>query len=327
MFSAPALKVNNLSTYFFTRYGVVKAADRVSFAVAGGETLGLVGESGCGKSVTALSILGLVEPPGRIISGAAWLNGRDLLKISPRWLRRVRGREIALVFQDPLISLNPVLSIGLHLLETVLTHEKVSSAEARKRAVEQLLRMGLPDPERLMRRYPFELSGGMRQRVLLTMALLLRPKVLIADEPTTALDTTVQAQILAELKRLQDELGMAVILITHDLGVIAAMADQVAVMYAGSIVECGPVAEIFDCPAHPYTRALHRSLPRLGGDELVPIEGQPPSLLNLPDNCAFLPRCPEADAACRGKKPELREVGPGHAAACHQIKRINPGEA
>lgn len=316
-----ALEVRHLSTYFYTRQGVVKAVDGVSFTVDNGHTLGLVGESGCGKSVTALSILGLIKPPGRIESGEIWQNGRDLLKTPPRELRRLRGREIALVFQDPLASLNPVLGIGLQLVETILAHEKVSSSEARKRAVGQLKRMGLPDAEGLMRRYPFELSGGMCQRVLLAMALLLQPQVLIVDEPTTALDTTVQAQILAELKRLQEELKMAVILITHDMGVVAAMADQVAVMYAGTIVERGPAVELFDRPAHPYTRALLRSIPRLGGGVPVPIEGRPPSPLNLPDKCAFLPRCPEAVAACRGKRAPLTAVGPGHAAACHLVRR------
>ncbi|MCL6449545.1 MAG: ABC transporter ATP-binding protein [Armatimonadetes bacterium] len=316
---APVLKVKNLSTYFYTRYGVIKAVNGASFTVAAGKTLGLVGESGCGKSVTALSILRLIEPPGRICSGEVWLNGCDLLKIPPRQLRQVRGREIALVFQDPLTSLNPVLTIGTQLAETIDSHEEISRAEARRRAVELLFRLGLPDPERLMRLYPFQLSGGMRQRVMVAMALALRPKVLIADEPTTALDVTVQAQILAELKRLQEELGMAIVLITHDLGVVAAMTDEVAVMYAGTIVEHGPVAEVFDRPAHPYTRALLRSVPRLGREELAPVEGQPPSLLNLPAHCAFLPRCLQAGAACRGEKPELREIGPGHAAACHRL--------
>ncbi|MDN5362194.1 MAG: peptide/nickel transport system ATP-binding protein [Moorella sp. (in: firmicutes)] len=319
MSSAPVLKIRNLSTYFYTRRGVIKAVDRVSFEVEPGKLLGLVGESGCGKSVTALSILRLIEPPGRILSGEVWLNGCDLLKIPPGQLRQVRGREIALVFQDPLTSLNPVLTIGTQLAETIVSHEEVSRAEARRRAVELLLRMGLPDPERLMRLYPFQLSGGMRQRVMMAMAISMRPKVLIADEPTTALDVTVQAQILAELKRLQEEMGMAIILITHDLGVVAAMADEVAVMYAGSIVERGPVAQIFDRPAHPYTRALLRSVPRLGKEELVPIGGQPPTLLNLPAHCAFLPRCPQAGAECWGDKPGLREIGPDHAAACHRL--------
>lgn len=319
MSCAPVLKVHNLSTHFYTRHSVIKAADGVSFTLAAGKTLGLVGESGCGKSVTALSILRLIEPPGRILSGEVWLNGYDLLKIPPSQLRQVRGRKIALVFQDPLTSLNPVLTIGAQLAETILSHEEVSRMEARRRAMELLARLGLPVPERLMGLYPFQLSGGMRQRVMMAIALSLRPEVLIADEPTTALDVTIQAQILAELKRQQEELGMAIVLITHDLGVVSAMADEVAVMYAGSIVEYGPVAEVFDRPAHSYTRALLRSVPRLGKEELVPVEGQPPSLLNLPAHCAFLPRCPQAGAECLGEKPKLQEVGPSHEAACHSL--------
>ncbi len=320
-----ALKVINLSTYFYTQQGIIKAVDDVSFTLDKGHTLGLVGESGCGKSVTALSILGLVKPPGKIKSGQVWLNGRDLLKTSPQELQNLRGREIALVFQDPLTSLNPVLSVGLQLQETILSHEKISSGQAKKKAVAQLRRMGLPDPDRLMGCYPFELSGGMCQRVLIAMALLLHPKVLILDEPTTALDSTVQAQILSELKQLQEELEIAVILISHDLGVVASMADSVAVMYAGSIVEHAPVAVIFDRPAHPYTRALLLSIPRFGQETLAPIRGQPPSLLNLPDECAFLPRCPEAIAACRRKKPPLITVGHGHTAACHRLHRTVKG--
>ncbi|MBV1770173.1 MAG: ABC transporter ATP-binding protein, partial [Candidatus Desulforudis sp.] len=286
------LEVSNLATCFTGSAGVVKAVNGVTFAVKAGQTLGVVGESGCGKSVMCLSLVGLIGPPGRIVSGEVWLNGQDLLQLSPKEIRRVRGREIALVFQDPMTSLNPILTVGTQLTETIVSHEEVSKAEARRRALELLARVGLPDPERLMRRYPFQLSGGMCQRVMIAMALSLQPKVLIADEPTTALDVTVQAQILAELKRLQKELGMAIVLITHDLGVVAAMADEVAVMYAGSIVEYGPTVEIFASPGHPYTRALLRSVPRLGGEEeLAPIEGQPPTLLNPPGYCAFLPRC------------------------------------
>ncbi|RDV80952.1 ABC transporter ATP-binding protein [Ammonifex thiophilus] len=315
--ATPVLRVKNLSTYFHTSQGVVRAVEQVSFSLAPGKTLCLVGESGCGKSVTALSLLRLVEPPGKIVSGEVWLNGRDLLKLASSELRRVRGKEVALVFQDSLTSLNPVLTVGLQLAETVVAHEGLPWKEARRRAAELLYRLGLPEPERLMRSYPFQLSGGMRQRVSLAMALLLRPRVLVADEPTTALDVTVQAQILAELKRLQRELGMALLLITHDLGVVAAMADEVAVMYAGSIVECGPVTEVFERPAHPYTRALLRSVPR-PGEELVPIEGQPPSLLGLPDDrCPFLPRCPEAREECRKRRPELLKVAPGQLVACH----------
>jgi len=311
------LEVSNLATCFTGSAGVVKAVNGVTFAVKAGQTLGVVGESGCGKSVMCLSLVGLIGPPGRIVSGEVWLNGQDLLQLSPKEIRRVRGREIALVFQDPMTSLNPILTVGTQLTETIVSHEEVSKAEARRRALELLARVGLPDPERLMRRYPFQLSGGMCQRVMIGMALSLQPKVLIADEPTTALDVTVQAQILAELKRLQKELGMAIVLITHDLGVVAAMADEVAVMYAGSIVEYGPAAEIFASPGHPYTRALLRSVPRLGGEEeLAPIEGQPPTLLDLPGYCAYLPRCPQAGEECRVDKPELRALGSGRYVAC-----------
>lgn len=312
------LEVSNLATCFTGSAGVVKAVNGVTFAVKAGQTLGVVGESGCGKSVMCLSLVGLIGPPGRIVSGEVWLNGQDLLQLSPKEIRRVRGREIALVFQDPMTSLNPILTVGTQLTETIVSHEEVSKAEARRRALELLARVGLPDPERLMRRYPFQLSGGMCQRVMIAMALSLQPKVLIADEPTTALDVTVQAQILAELKRLQKELGMAIVLITHDLGVVAAMADEVAVMYAGSIVEYGPTVEIFASPGHPYTRALLRSVPRLGGEEeLAPIEGQPPTLLNPPGYCAFLPRCTQAGEECSGDKPGLRPFDPGRYVACH----------
>lgn len=312
-----ALRVNNLSTWFFTPKGVVKAVNGVGFAVSTGETLGLVGESGCGKSVTARSILGLVEPPGSIVSGEINLNGLNILSEKKKRLEKIRGREIAMVFQDPMASLNPVLSIGLQLIETVLAHEKISAGEARKRALLQLDRVGLSNPERIMRSYPFELSGGMCQRVLLAMALLPNPKVLIVDEPTTALDTTVQVQILAELKRLQQDLHMSLLLITHDMGVIAAMADHVAVMYAGSIMEYAPVHELFHHPAHPYTRALLRSIPRVGDPALAPIEGQPPSLFDPPEACPFLPRCPESFNLCRKGRPELKDIANnGHRSAC-----------
>lgn len=310
------LSVKNLSTWFFTHRGIIKAADDLSFALSKGKTLGLVGESGCGKSVTARSILGLIEPPGRIVSGEIHINGTDLLNNKHAKLEKLRGREIAMVFQDPMASLNPVLSIGLQLVETVLAHEKISGSDARRRALIQLERVGLPNPQRIMRSYPFELSGGMCQRVLLAMALLLHPKILIVDEPTTALDTTVQMQILAELKRLQQELQMSLILITHDMGVVAAMADDVAVMYAGSIMEYAPVRELFNNPAHPYTRALLGSIPRLGDTALAPIKGQPPSLLDLKENCPFYPRCPESSHLCRHKKPGLMEISDGHVSAC-----------
>ncbi|MGC7847370.1 ABC transporter ATP-binding protein [Desulforudis sp. 1088] len=320
------LQVCNLTTQFTGPGGVVKAVNGVTFHVKAGQTLGVVGESGCGKSVMCLSLIGLIDPPGRIAGGEVWLDGKELLRLSPGELRRVRGREIALVFQDPMSSLNPVLTVGTQLTETIVSHVRVSRAKARRAALRLLAGVGLPDPERLMRRYPFQLSGGMRQRVMIAMALSLRPKVLIADEPTTALDVTVQAQILGEMKRLQKELGTALILVTHDLGVIAAMADTVAVMYAGSIVEYGPCTEVFTHPGHPYTKALLRAVPRLGADDgLVPIPGQPPNLLNLPDCCAFLPRCPLSGEECRGNRPRLHVCGPEHRVACHRsIGELQP---
>ena len=319
----PALAVDNLSTWFYTENGTVIAANNVNFTINRGETLGLVGESGCGKSVTARSILGLIEPPGEIVTGEVRLGSTNLLQLETSKLEKLRGRDIAMVFQDPLSSLNPVLSIGLQMVETIQAHRKTSRKEAERQALLQLDRIGLPDPERIMRSYPFELSGGMCQRVMLAMALLLEPEVLIVDEPTTALDTTVQTQILAELKRLQRKMNMSLLLITHDMGVVAQMADQVAVMYAGSIIDSAPVKKLFDHPAHPYTRALLRSIPRLGQNDLTPIEGQPPSLFNLPAGCPFLKRCPEALSRCNDYRHSLKEVSPGHFSAClttHQVE-------
>ena len=323
MLEKPIFQVNDLKTHFYTDQGVVKAVNGVSFQVQAGKTLCVVGESGCGKSVTSLSLLGLIEAPGKIISGEVNLNGRDILKLSSRELRKIRGKEISLIFQDPMTSLNPVLKIGCQLTETILAHEDCSKKEAIDRSIKLLSKVGLPNPEKLMKRYSFQLSGGMKQRVMIAQALSLSPKVLIADEPTTALDVTVQAQILWELKKLQQELNTAVVLITHDLGVVAELADDVAVMYAGSIVEYGPVLNIFETPVHPYTRALLNSKPKLGKDYdmPVPIQGQPPSLINLPEQCAFAPRCSYADQACLGCMPLLRTVNPGHRAACHRLKK------
>jgi ABC-type dipeptide/oligopeptide/nickel transport system ATPase component len=256
------LEVNDLYTRFRTRHGEVRAVNGVSFEIAPGETLGLVGESGCGKTVTALSLVGLIDPPGEIYSGEVLLDEQNLLELNRKELREIRGKEIAFVFQDPLSSLNPVLSIGTQLTETIIAHERVTRDAARLRAVDLLDRVGLPGPEKLLHRYPFQLSGGMRQRVMIAMALSLHPRILIADEPTTALDVTVQAQILAEMRRLKREFGTAILLITHDLGVVAELADSVAVMYAGSIVEMGSIQDIFERPGHPYTRALLKSVPR-----------------------------------------------------------------
>lgn len=314
------LEVDNLTVHFRTRRGVIKAVDGVSFSVEAGKTLALVGESGCGKSVTSLSLLGLIEPPGKILTGEVRLNGYNLLSLSPKQLRQVRGKDISLVFQNPMTSLNPVLSVGTQIIETIVSHERVSRAAARQRTIDLLTRVGLPYPEKIMKCYPFQLSGGMRQRAMIAMALTLHPKVLIADEPTTALDVTVQAQILSEMRRLQAEFNTAIILITHDLGVVAEMADEVAVMYAGSLVEIGGVIEVFNKPGHPYTRALLRSVLRLDskGETLEPIQGQPPSLLNLPNRCAFLPRCPLAGGECGGPRPRLKPAAPKHMVACHQ---------
>lgn len=313
------LEVKGLSTRFRTKYGEVRAVDGVSFELAPGETLGLVGESGCGKTVTALSLVGLIDPPGEIYSGEVVLDGQNLLELNRKQLRKIRGKEIGYVFQDPLSSLNPVLSIGTQLTETIMAHEKATKESARQRAVDLLGRVGLPDPEKLLGRYPFQLSGGMRQRVMIAMALSLHPRILIADEPTTALDVTVQAQILAELRRLKREFGTAIILITHDLGVVAELADKVAVMYAGSIVEMGIISDIFERPGHPYTRALLKSVPRLSqsSDFLEPVKGQPPSLLNLPDCCPFLPRCPQAKSVCGEGKPQLQVLDHHHLVACY----------
>ncbi len=313
------LEVNNLTTRFTTPYGVVKAVNGVSFSVKAGQTLGIVGESGCGKSVTALSLLGLIEPPGKITGGEVLLNGYDVLKLSGEQLRRVRGSEISMVFQDPMTSLNPVLTVGRQVTESILAHQSISKEKAYQRALELLAKVGLPHPEKFYRRYPFQLSGGQRQRVMIAMALSLTPKVLIADEPTTALDVTVQAQILGELTRLKKEFNTGIVLITHDLGVIAETADDVAVMYAGFIVEYGPVLDIFENPGHPYTRALLHSVPRLGGggETLEPIRGQPPDSLGLPGYCAFAPRCPQVSRKCREGLPSLKTISPGHLAACH----------
>lgn len=312
------LRVNDLNTVFITPGGIVQAVNGVSFAVKAGRILGIVGESGCGKSVTAMSLLRLVEPPGRITRGEVWLNGHNLLTLNNEKLRRVRGAEIALVFQDPMTSLNPVLSAGRQVSETILSHLRVSRSEARRQTLELFGLVGLPHPEKIYSRFPFQLSGGQRQRVMIAMALALKPKVLIADEPTTALDVTVQAQILDELNQLKKEFNTGIVLITHDLGVIAGMADEVAVMYAGSIVEYAPALEIFENPYHPYTSALLHSVPRLGGtNRLKPVPGQPPDLLELPGHCAFAPRCPKAGKRCEQEKPAMQTVHPGHLVACH----------
>lgn len=311
------LKVTDLSVAFDTESGPLVAVDDVDFSLHRGKTLGIVGESGCGKSVSALSLIRLLpQPMGRIRSGEVWFDGRDLLKVRPEEMHQVRGGEIGMIFQEPMTALNPVHSIGRQLTEAVLLHQKVSPAEALEQAVEMLKRVRIPSPEIRVGEYPHQLSGGMRQRVMIAMALINRPKLLIADEPTTALDVTVQAQILALIEELQAEMGMAVILITHDLGVIAENCDDVVVMYAGRVVEQAPVLELFGSPTHPYTRGLLDSIPRLDHprkQKLRTIEGTVPSLSRMPAGCRFAPRCSNPhDDTVLAQRPPMVEFRPGH---------------
>jgi peptide/nickel transport system ATP-binding protein len=317
----PLLEVRDLGVEFGTGDGVVHAVDGVSYAVERGRTLGIVGESGSGKTVSSLTVMGLTRFSNATVSGQALFEGRDLLALPDNEMRRVRGNEIAMIFQDPLSSLHPFYRIGWQLIEAIRAHNRVSRDAARDRAVELLRMVELPDPTRRVDAYPHELSGGMRQRAMIAMALANEPKLLIADEPTTALDVTVQAQILELLGRLQDDLGMAIVIITHDLGVIAETADEVAVMYAGRIVERAPTRTIFRAPEHPYTWGLLRSLPRLDvprGAPLVPIEGRPPSLVLRPTGCSFHPRCPYVRDLHKRVDPPLEPVpgDPGHEVAC-----------
>ncbi|MBI1320343.1 MAG: ATP-binding cassette domain-containing protein [Candidatus Hydrogenedens sp.] len=313
------LAVDNLRTYFHTREGVARAVDGVSFRVEAGENVGIVGESGSGKSVTAYSVMGLIpSPPGRIESGKAMFEGRDLLALPARELRQIRGRDIGMIFQDPMTALNPYMTIGQQLIEPLRTHAQVSKAEAIDRGKAMLREVGIQDPERRMGMYPHEFSGGMRQRVMIAMALITRPKLLIADEPTTALDVTVQAQILDLINRLREELGMAVIFITHDLGVVARVCDRVAVMYAGRMLESADVEALYADTRHPYTRALMDSIPssRAHGEELFAIPGLPPDPARPILGCPFAPRCAHALDTCRAGEFPLLDVGAGHASAC-----------
>ena len=318
--SEPLLSVRDLKTHFFTREGVVQAVDGVSFDVERGRTLGIVGESGCGKSVTALSIMGLVpQPPAKIVAGEVLFDGRDLAKLSERELENVRGREIAMIFQDPMTSLNPTLTIGTQITETIRRHFDVSKSQARKRAVELLDEVQIPNAAARLDDYPHRYSGGMRQRVMIAIALSCNPKLLIADEPTTALDVTVQAGVLDLLDDLRHEHEMAMIIITHDMGVVAEAADDIAVMYAGQIVEQASVLDLFDRPEHPYTEALLGALPQIEGTvirqgRLTAIAGRPPDLIDPPDACRFAPRCRYASAndTCATREPQLRELRPGH---------------
>ncbi len=321
------LEVKNLQTAFHTRAGVVKAVDNVSFTVGEGEVVALVGESGCGKSVTSLSIMGLITEPGRVNGGSIRFDGEELLTKSEREWQRLRGGRLSMIFQDPMTSLNPVLTVGEQIMESLRWHMGMNQREAEKRALELLSMVGIPNPGARLRQYPHEFSGGMRQRVMIAIALACDPKLIIADEPTTALDVTIQAQIMELLKGLRKRLGTAVILITHDLGVVAGMADRVIVMYGGKIAETGTVRQIYYEPTHPYTWGLLRSVPRLDSGEkhrLLPITGQPPDLLAPPAGCRFAPRCPHAMAVCTQHPPVLTRVGEGHETACWLTHPLAP---
>ncbi len=322
----PILRIEHLTTHFFTREGLLKAVNDVSLSVEPGHILCLVGESGCGKSVTALSVLQLVPHPGKIIDGTVFLGDRDITHLRTDELRRVRGREISMIFQDPVSGLNPVLPIGTQVGELMAAHTNLSKGEIRTVVRNILRQVGLPDPDRVMNEYPFQLSGGMCQRVMIGIATALNPKVLIADEPTSALDVTIQAQILDQIRRLKRNQGTAVILITHDLGVVAEVADEVAVMYAGSVVEYGTAQQVFRAPSHPYTRALLDALPRLdrSSQELHAIPGSPPNPLELPDECPFIPRCNKALSICRtSPRPRLEVVAGSHTVACYNPVRYD----
>jgi len=314
------LEIKNLKTRFFTQDGVVHAVNGISLYLNEGETLGLVGESGCGKSVSMLSVLRLIpQPPGKIVGGEVWFEGKDLLKISEDEIRKIRGNKIAMIFQDPMTSLNPVLTIGQQLGEPLMLHMGMSKKEAREESIRLLKMVGIPEAEKRLDDYPHQFSGGMRQRVMIAMALACNPKILIADEPTTALDVTIQAQIIDLVKRLRDEIGMAIIWITHDLGIIAGLAQRVNVMYAGFIIETAPVKKLYGDPRHPYTLGLLRSVPRLDApvkEKLTPIEGLPPDLIGLPPGCPFAPRCEYVIDRCLEENPKLEPIDTDHSVAC-----------
>jgi oligopeptide/dipeptide ABC transporter ATP-binding protein len=323
---AALLEIEGLRTQFFTSSGIVKAVDGITYDVESGETVAVVGESGCGKSVSALSILRLVaEPAGKVVGGTIKFQGQDLLALSDIEMRKIRGNDIAMVFQEPMTSLNPVLTIGLQLTETLTHHLNMSSEEATARAVELLGLVGISEPERRLAQYPHHLSGGMRQRVMIAMALCCDPKLIIADEPTTALDVTIQAQILELMKNLTRDFGVAMIIITHNLGVVARYADRVNVMYAGKIIETGTAKDIYHTPKHPYTLALLKSVPRIDQPrvaKLDPVQGQPPDLSKLDGGCAFRPRCRYATDECAQSIPELENIEGVHASACFRHNEL-----
>jgi oligopeptide/dipeptide ABC transporter ATP-binding protein len=326
----PLLEIRDLKTHFFTDSGVVKAVDGVSLTIPRGKTLGVVGESGCGKSVTAMSVMQLVSHPGRIVDGSITFYEKDqpivLSSLSDAEMRQIRGAKIAMIFQEPMTSLNPVFTIGWQIIEAILLHRDVTYDEARRRTIELLAKVQIAEPERRVDEYPHQLSGGMRQRVMIAMALACDPELLIADEPTTALDVTVQAQILDLLRRLQSEQNMSIMIITHDLGIIAEMADEVAVMYASKVVEQAPVAELFKNPRHPYTAGLFASRPKpatLKSTRLTTIEGMVPPPTRFPPGCKFHPRCPYCQNDCTTNEPELRSLSPLHSSRCHYAEEID----
>lgn len=316
--SESILEVQDLKTFFDTDMGIVKAVNGVSFSVGRGQTVGIVGESGCGKSMTAMSIMKLIPKNGRIAGGKISFQGQDITHYTREQMNRINGKEISIIFQEPMTSLNPVFTVGYQIAETLIYHEHQSKAQARKQAVEMIDTVGIPRADEIFDEYPHELSGGMRQRIMIAMALACHPSLLIADEPTTALDVTIQAQILDLLRKMKKDFGMSIMMITHDLGVIAEMAEYVVVMYAGRIVERGPVLDIFRHPSHPYTIGLLKSKPRLNErrDRLYSIPGQVPNLIGLPDQCYFYDRCDRHQAVCKNGFPREIEVGPGHFVAC-----------
>ena len=318
------LEIRHLRSSFFTRRGEVPAVNDVTIQVPRGKIIGIVGESGCGKSMTAKSVMGLLKYPGRVVSGEILLEGRDIAGMKERELRKICGNEITMIFQEPMTSLNPVIKVGKQVSEALLLHHReLSRAQAREQAIEMFRKVGINEPEKRYDCYPHELSGGLRQRVMIAMAMVCRPKLLIADEPTTALDVTIEAQILKLMKQLRDEIGMSIIIITHNLGVVAELCDYVYVMYAGKIMEQAETFELFDHTAHPYTKGLMASIPRIGShvEHLHTIPGVVPNLLHLPKGCLFSNRCPYADDRCREERPEMYTVGEGHCARCFMLEQ------
>ncbi len=317
-----ALQISNLKSHFFTSKGVVPAVDGVSIDVPPGKIIGLVGESGCGKSMTAMSVMGLLRHPGRVVDGKILLEGRDITHLSRKELSKIRGNEISMIFQEPMTSLNPVYPVGKQVQEAILLHQKVSKEEAKQRVIDIFKEVGIPEPEKRYRSFPHQLSGGLRQRVMIGMAMVCRPKVMIADEPTTALDVTIEAQILRLMKRLRDELGTSIILITHNMGVVAEVCHYVYVMYAGNVMEQAETFELFERTRHPYTQGLLKSIPKLDTKEerLYTIEGVVPNLLHLPKGCNFCNRCDQATEQCFLEKPGLYETGKGHKVRCFRYE-------